>query len=62
MDTEGCLIVTLTDGSTVNAGPFPTKEKELAKLKTVSTVSMVITGISLAGIIASALLLLKRKK
>ena len=62
MDTEGCLIVTLTDGSTVNAGPLPTKEKELAKLKTVSTVSMVITGISLAGIIASALQLLKRKK
>ncbi len=61
IDADECMIVTFTDGSTVNAGKIPTNVQKMTKVRTLSTASAIAAGISLTGAVTSVLYLFKRK-
>ena len=52
---DGCLILSLTDGTELNAGHVRTDEAKLSSLKTQTTAATVTGGISLGGLLGSLL-------
>lgn len=55
INEDGCLILSLTDGTELNAGRVRTDEAKLSSLKTQTTAATVTGGISLGGLLASLL-------
>lgn len=62
LNENGELIVTLTDGTELNAGAVPTAAADDSNLKTLVYVSMGTAGISLAGLIGLLAFLLTKRK
>ena len=62
INENGELIVTLTDGTELNAGAVPTAAADDSNLKTLVYVSMGTAGISLAGLIGLLAFLLTKRK
>ena len=63
VDKDGNIIVTLTDGSTHQAGSVPVTKEEVQALKTTAGAAAGAAGVSLAGLLSAiGYALLKRKK
>ena len=62
INENGELIVTLTDGTELNAGAVPTTAAETSELKTIVYVSMGTAGVSLAGMLGLLAFLLTKRK
>ena len=62
INENGELIVTLTDGTELNAGAVPTAAAETSELKTIVYVSMGTAGVSLAGMLGLLAFLLTKRK
>ena len=62
INDSGELIVTLTDGTELNAGAVPTGEAGDSGLRTIVYVSLGTAGVSLAGLIAVLAFLFSKRK
>ena len=63
VDKDGNIIVSLTDGSTHQAGSLPVTKEEVQTMKTTTGVAVGVSGVSLLGLLSRmGYVLLKRKK